>query len=514
MGPLQDPYSVAIAPEGSWAIFGSHTSAQAWNLETKSPLFSVIQGGNYNKIENPALKTSVAPAIFFPNYCSVSPDSSKVLLVGNHRGLSAATIIGSNGEMIGTFQQIPNYINGGAWVEGDNVLFWSDDQLSLYDSKSYRLSASLRTENIADNLGANSAGYKYPFNSSYCKNSKLFATSLNNGSICLYAVSSESIKKVVAVNIDPQGGLAAYTDDFFYIMRGGAFRNLHFADLNGYQTYPFEQFDLRLNRPDIVLDRLGAPKEAIDAAKTLREKRLKKMNVTEEMLQPDFHLPEVALTSEIPSTTSSDQIDLKIKATDDEYPLERLRVYVNNVPINGTEEESLRDQKTQFLERTIPIKLASGRNKSRSLSSTAREPSPSTPIQRSPARPRPKPTLYVVSMGVSQYANPDNNLKYAAKDAEDLAKKLKDRAGSLYGEVKELVLKDQDVSRENLAKVRISSSPPQSTTRSSSFMAGHGLLDEKYDYVLRHEQRRPGPSRDPRHPLRGNGRDPGESSLS
>jgi len=250
-------------------------------------------------------------------------------------------------------------------------------------------------------------------------------------------------------------------------------------------SFPLEQFDLRLNRPDIVLERLGAPKEAIDAAKTLRQKRLKKMNVTEEMLQPDFHLPEVALTSEVPSTTSSDQIDLMIKATDDKYPLERLRVYINNVPINGPEGESLRDQKTQSLERSIPIKLASGRNKIQvSVLNSAGAESLYANAEVTCTAQRPKPTLYVVSMGVSQYANPDNNLKYAAKDAEDLAKKLKDRAGSLYGEVKELVLKDQDVSRENLVKVREFLKPATIDDSVVLFMAGHGLLDEKYDYYF------------------------------
>ena len=286
-------------------------------------------------------------------------------------------------------------------------------------------------------------------------------------------------------SVTPSGdaSLLMYTPDNYYMTGQGKFSPVAFRIQN--KAYPLEQFDLRLNRPDIVLQRLGAPKEAIEAAKTLREKRLKKMNVTEEMLQPDFHLPEVALTSEVPSTTSSDQIDLKIKATDDKYPLERFRVYVNNVPINGTEGESLRDQKTQSLERTIPIKLASGRNKIQvSVLNSAGAESLYANAEVTCTAQRPKPNLYVVSMGVSNYANPDNNLKYAAKDADDLAKKLKGRAGSLYGEVKELVLKDQDVSRENLVKVREFLKPATIDDSVVLFMAGHGLLDDKYDYYF------------------------------
>jgi len=304
----------------------------------------------------------------------------------------------------------------------------------------------------------------------------------NDGIVACYKVSDNRIAPLLSYLIGFNSSII-FTPELQYLSQGNLSKILRFT--RGLNSFPLEQFDLRLNRPDIVLERLGAPKEAIDAAKTLREKRLKKMNVTEEMLRPDFHLPEVALTSEIPSTISSDQIDLKIKASDDKYPLERLRVYVNNVPINGTEGESLRDQKTQNLEKTIPIKLAAGRNKIQvSVLNSAGAESLYANAEVTCTAQRPKPTLYVVSMGVSKYANPDNNLKYAAKDAEDLAKKLKDRAGSLYGEVKELVLKDQDVSKENLAKAREFLKPATIDDSVVLFMAGHGLLDDKYDYYF------------------------------
>ena len=42
------------------------------------------------------------------------------------------------------------------------------------------------------------------------------------------------------------------------------------------QLYPFEQFDLRFNRPDIVLTRLGlAPQELIQSYRLAYEKRLR-----------------------------------------------------------------------------------------------------------------------------------------------------------------------------------------------------------------------------------------------
>ena len=150
-----------------------------------------------------------------------------------------------------------------------------------------------------------------------------------------------------------------------------------------------------------------------------------------------------------------DRLDLQIKATDEKYPLDRLRVYVNNVPVNGRDGELLRDQKTQTLEKTIPIKLASGRNKIQvSVLNSAGAESLYANAEVNCTAGRPKPKLYAVALGVSQYDRPEWCLKYAAKDATDLINKIKEKAGSSYSEVKPLLLTDKEVTKESAAKVK------------------------------------------------------------
>lgn len=277
--------------------------------------------------------------------------------------------------------------------------------------------------------------------------------------------------------------LLVYTPDNYYMSGFGKSGTVAFRFKN--RAYPFEQFDLRLNRPDIVLERLSAPKEAIETAKSLREKRLKRMGVTEEMLKPDFHLPKLQIVGEVPATTSKDQLDLQIKATDDKYPLDRLRVYVNNVPVNGRDGELLRDQKTQTLEKTIPIKLAAGRNKIQvSVLNSAGAESLYANAEVNCTADRPKPKLYAVSLGVSQYDRSEWCLKYAAKDATDLIEKLKAKAGSSYSEVKPLLLTDKEVTKESAAKIKEFLSGATIDDTVLIFMAGHGLLDDKYDYYF------------------------------
>jgi hypothetical protein len=314
---------------------------------------------------------------------------------------------------------------------------------------------------------------------------------------------SEPLRSPFRVRFKNPGSYIALTEDRYYVASGDQLRDVFFS----YQgrAYPFEQFDLRLNRPDIVLERLGAPVEAVAIAKQLREKRLKRMGVTEEMLKPDFHVPEVEIIGGVPTTIDGGEINLSIKASDSKYPLERLKVFVNNVPVNGRDGELLRDENKndegllgritgafarastgpQTLERTIPIKLAVGRNKIQvSVLNNAGAESLYANAEVNCTAKRPQPTLYAVAMGVSEYSNPDWNLRYAAKDARDVLQRLKAKASDQYGEVKELLLTDREVTKESITKIKdfLSSATIDDTVL--MFVAGHGLLDSNYDYYF------------------------------
>ena len=310
-------------------------------------------------------------------------------------------------------------------------------------------------------------------NSLYCRDTDFFASlraatdGSTNARFLMYSNGG-------VIALDPQG---------FYFLTDSNHPPVAFRI--GENGFPFEQFDLRLNRPDIVLNRLGAPPEAITIAKELREKRLKRMEVTEDMLKPDFHLPEISFAKELPVAADSRDLSLQINATDSKYPLERLRVYVNDVPVNGKDGESLRSLNTQSLDRTIPVNLSAGKNKIQvSVLNSAGAESLYATAEVNCTAPAAKPNLYLVAMGVSNYANQQFNLKYAAKDAEDLAAKLKARAGNAYGEVKELLLKDGEVTKDSLVKVREFLKPATVDDSVVLFMAGHGLLDDKYDYYF------------------------------
>src|SRR5262249_46963157 len=94
-----------------------------------------------------------------------------------------------------------------------------------------------------------------------------------------------------------------------------------------------------------------------------------------------------------------------------------------------------------------------------------------------------KPKLYGVIVGVSTYRDPALKLRYAAKDARDIAAVLRAQAGGLYREVELKVLVDGEAGIMSVRRA-LSWLEKQTTSRDVGlvFLAGHGVTDAKNRY--------------------------------
>ena len=100
-----------------------------------------------------------------------------------------------------------------------------------------------------------------------------------------------------------------------------------------------------------------------------------------------------------------------------------------------------------------------------------------------PVEPTLKPTLYVVAIGVNDYADPDLRLGYAADDARGFAEMMRKQKGGLYGDVQVRTLVDGQASRANVVEA-LEWLDKQVTSRDIgvALIAGHGVTDEKQNY--------------------------------
>ncbi len=94
-----------------------------------------------------------------------------------------------------------------------------------------------------------------------------------------------------------------------------------------------------------------------------------------------------------------------------------------------------------------------------------------------------KPTLYVLSIGISAYASPALKLDYAAKDAEDFTAIVRRQQGRAYRRVESMVLTDAKATGQELLKaLRWLAETPGPDDVAILFMAGHGVDDERSGY--------------------------------
>lgn len=88
--------------------------------------------------------------------------------------------------------------------------------------------------------------------------------------------------------------------------------------------------------------------------------------------------------------------------------------------------------------------------------------------------------LWVLSIGVSRYADRSIDLKYAAHDAESIAALLQTQQGVLFDEVFTRVLTDKDATREEILRGMsefLGQASPDDVVL--IFLAGHGLQDRQ-----------------------------------
>lgn len=272
------------------------------------------------------------------------------------------------------------------------------------------------------------------------------------------------------------------TPDNYYMSSKDALDAVSFRI--GKKLYPFEQFDLKLNRPDIIASRLGkTPQGLINAYQYVYKKRLRKMGFTEEQLGDDFHLPVVKIeTEQQVFTTANKQFNFTVFAEDDKYHLDRLNVYVNDVPVYGLKGFDLKGLKTGSLRKDVTVELVQGKNKIQvSVHNAKGVESLRETYELVYNGEVQKGDLYLITIGVSEYKDENFNLKYAAKDAKDVLHTI-ERSGHLYQAVKTKELLNDQVTKEGVLDLANFLRGAKEDDAVIIFVAGHGLLDENLDY--------------------------------
>ena len=269
----------------------------------------------------------------------------------------------------------------------------------------------------------------------------------------------------------------------FYTATRGALASVVFRF--GQRAMLFDQLDLTLNRPDRVYESLGyAYSDLIDSYELAYRHRLQKLDFTPEQVVPDYDLPTLALVSGTPPIATQERaLALRVKAGSSGYDLDRLLVYVNDVPVPGRSGIDVR-RDGKATERTINLQLSAGDNKIQlsALNAVGVESMRET-LRVAYTGESSLPDLYVLAVGVSKYQRSELNLKYAGKDAHDLAAAI-EKLQTHFGVVKTRVLSDASASKASILDSRTFLAQTGVDDQVIVFFAGHGVLYGSDYYFL------------------------------
>lgn len=253
---------------------------------------------------------------------------------------------------------------------------------------------------------------------------------------------------------------------------------------NDMESYSFRQFDLRFNRPDLVLSKFPySSEEVMNRYNNAYKKRMQRLGFGTEVKTAELQAPTVRILNEsVPYATPNSSFYLKIEAEDQKYPLDRINIWVNDVPLFGRNGQSLKSGRKKTLSETYNIPLSQGPNQiqvsvlnAQGVESLVEE--LAIELEDPSAK---APSVYLVAIGVSAFENPAMNLKYASKDAQDLAKLLKRAGNGIHIET----LLDQEVTPLNLQKIKTKLKQTRVDDQVILFVAGHGLVNQNLDYYF------------------------------
>jgi len=232
-----------------------------------------------------------------------------------------------------------------------------------------------------------------------------------------------------------------------------------------------------LYRPDIIeaIWQTGSEKKAI--AYVSRTRKVKSVDIATSLP------PVVTLLSSSNITTTKKTVTIKF-SVDSEVKVKEIIILHNGERIKsrGIKRKKSKDSKS------ITIELESGKNiisiKARNKFAVSDEALVYV-TRKSKKSNIYKPTLYLLSIGVSEYENSEYNLGVADKDALSITKMFKKQEGKIYKKVVTKTLTNKDAVSDNILDA-LDWVDRESTSKDVViiFIAGHGVNDEKGNYYF------------------------------
>lgn len=303
------------------------------------------------------------------------------------------------------------------------------------------------------------------------KGNKLFVL-LKEGKLGIIDLETQEllVNLTIFQNEDKIPTLAWLTPEGYFKAGKNDIRKFHFV--KGGEAFPLVNYEIFLNRPDILMEKLGyADPEKIKIYKEAYEKRLARNNIKfhkDNFLENTFSL-QLSGESEIPTVTENRQLRLEITAPQE---VREIKAYINGVPVHSAQAKK---------EQTINLALNAGVNEI-NIVGINKENVESNPLNFSVTTTFEKvSTIHYFGVGVSNYEDTSMNLNYADKDVRKLAATFENK---FEGRVNVDTLINANVTKENLHFLKQKLQQTNIDDIVILSFSGHGLVDGENEFYF------------------------------
>lgn len=294
------------------------------------------------------------------------------------------------------------------------------------------------------------------------------------------------------------GGIAILHNNY-YKADPAAVNKIHLQ--SGLKVIGVNQLDIQLNRPDKVLVELRSKDTALlSAYRSAFAKRLRNLSLSENFVQ-DIAAPvaEIKNRNQIVSQQIGPSLKLNIAAYDSTSFIDKYNVWVNDVPVFGSNGVDLSKKNTKKLENSIIINLSKGPNQVEfSVTNRQGKESYRQPLhvfmgakksldevhgyQSYDANEPKEGTVYFIGIGIDKYRDSKYNLQWSVKDIRDLVTGM---AGKNYRYNTVIdTLFNENVTALNVTALKKKLMNTTVDDKVIIAYSGHGLLSDNYDYYL------------------------------
>lgn len=264
-----------------------------------------------------------------------------------------------------------------------------------------------------------------------------------------------------------------FCPDGYYAASPKGAREIFFV--RGLDAYPFDEFDAKYNRPDIVMERLNPGSVLAKELATAHAYRLKKSGHN---TGSNAESLEVKIISA--SRAQNGRCVIQSSSKTGRITLKNIRMYVNGVRIENSAAPITEHPDGSFV---IDAPLVQGRNKIQvsAIAGDGTESRRDTALVMNSADDS-LPDLYLASVGVAKYTGSIPRLTWTTKDCRDLVAALKAQEGKCFNKVHVKILTDDDATASNIAG--LGSFFSQATHRDAVLLhlSGHGELSRGHEY--------------------------------